>query len=182
MANRQTWLRLGVLAAALLLMVTFFLSVSPASAQSEGRIAGIVYSDNNANGVRDSGEDGVFDVRINYSASGWDVSFNTDANGAFSLDVNPATWTVKIIQVPAGYVMPTSSQEVVIAKVGDAVTNIEFALVPNTAATATPVPAGDVLPEAGAPVSGNILVVSLLGVMALGAVLVVVGNKRGQTS
>ena len=151
------------------LVVALLLSAAPAAAQSEGRIAGIAYADANGNGIRDEGEEGLKDVRINFASAGWDTSINTADDGAFSIDLNPATWTVKVIEVPSGYAMPDpDSVEVTIENPGDTVTNLEFGLQAE----------GTVLPESGSPVPGPAIVAGLVGLLLVGGVLVLFGQRR----
>ena len=162
MSRRSLILLAGVFAVALLLAL-------PAAAQSEGRIAGIAYADSNGNGIRDNGEEGLQDVRINFATSGWDVSINTETDGAFSIDLNPATWTVTVIEVPSGYAMPDpDSVEVTLENAGDTVTNLEFGLQAE----------GTVLPESGSPIPGPAIVAALVGLLLVGGGLIVFGQRR----
>jgi hypothetical protein len=148
--------------------------VAPAAAQSEGQIGGIVYIDKNANGIREEGEEGLGDVEVTFDSGGWSTTLNTANNGAFSLDANPATWTVSV-KAPAGYEAPKTSVQVSIENPGDAVTNVEFGLV------AVKVDEnGEVLPAGGAPISGTAVIGGLVGVMLIGIALVVVGQTRNK--
>ena len=166
-----------VLAAIMVMLVTTLVFGStPAAAQSEGRIAGIVYNDKNGNGIREEGEEGVFDTRINFQASGWDVSLNTEQDGSFSLDVNPATWTVTVIDVPDGYNEPDpASVDVTIENAGDSVTNLEFGLVPAGAEQ-------DVLPASGSPIPGPAIIAGLIAIMLIGAGLFIIGQRKASSA
>jgi hypothetical protein len=171
MSKRTLILLSGLLVTAL--AAIFVLSASPAAAQSEGRIAGIAYNDANGNGIREQGEDGLKDVRINFASAGWDTSINTEADGAFSIDLNPATWTVTVIEVPSGYAKPSpASVEVTIENPGDTVTNLEFGLRAE----------GAVLPESGSPIPGPAIVAGLVGLLLVGGALVLFGQRRGAQS
>ena len=156
-----------------ILAAVFVLGAAPAAAQSEGRIAGIAYYDANGNGIREEGEDGLKDVRINFASAGWDTSLNTDPDGSFSIDLNPATWTVTVIEVPSGYAKPNpASVEVTIENPGDTVTNLEFGLRAE----------GTVLPESGSPIPGPAIVAALVGLLLVGGALVLFGQRRGAQS
>jgi hypothetical protein len=158
------------------LVAALLLSAAPAAAQSEGRIAGIAYADLNGNGIREEGEAGLKDVRINFASAGWDTSLNTEADGAFSIDLNPATWTVTVIEVPSGYAKPApDSVEVTIENPGDTVTNLEFGLQAQSSD-------GTVLPESGSPIPGPAIVAGLVGLLLVGGALVLFGQRRGAQS
>ncbi len=147
--------------------------IAPAVAQSEGQIGGIVYEDKNGNGIREEGEEGIKNVEITFDSGGWSTTISTADNGAFSLAVNPATWTVTV-NPPAGYTTPRESVEVFIENPGDAVTNIEFGLV------RTRGEGGEVLPASGGAVSEGVIVGGLVGVLLVGIVLVVTGQVRSR--
>lgn len=157
------WL-LGVLA----LITALGMGIHVAAAQSEGRIAGIVYHDKNGNGIREEGEEGLADVQVKFDSGGWSTTITTAENGAFSIQLNPATWIVTVIP-PSGYTAPEPSTQAYIAFAGDAVTNIEFGLVRSTA-----------LPASGGMVSTPVIMVGLFGVLAVGVVLIVVGQRRSR--
>ena len=157
-------LLLGILA----LIAVLGMGVHVAAAQSEGRIAGIVYHDKNGNGTREEGEEGLADVQIKFDSGGWSTTITTAENGAFSIQLNPATWTVTVIP-PSGYTAPEPSTQAYIAFAGDAVTNIEFGLVRSTA-----------LPASGGVISTPVIIVGLLGVLAVGVVMIVVGQRRNR--
>jgi hypothetical protein len=166
--RRQIVIRLVITLAALVML---FAVVLPAAAQSEGRIAGIVYADTNANGIRDEGEPGIKDARVNFASGGWDTTINTADDGSFSIELNPGTWTVTIVELPAGYFEPeVASTEVVVAAAGDAVSNVEFAIVPE----------GTVLPASGGPVPGYIIIGGLIAMLIAGGALVLLGQRRSQ--
>jgi hypothetical protein len=158
-------------AVGLFTLIAILASTLPAVAQSEGQIGGIVYNDKNANGVREQGEEGIQDVEVTFESAGWNTTINSASNGAFSISLNPATWTVSV-KPPAGYKAPKSSQQVSIAKAGDAVTNVEFGLVA--------LKAGEVLPAGGAPISGTLIIGGLAGVLLLGLGLVAYGQYRSK--
>lgn len=158
--------------AAFIALVLLIGVVSPAAAQSEGQIGGIVYIDNNGNGIREEGEEGLNDVEVTFDSGGWETTLNTASNGAFSLAANPATWTVSVAP-PAGYTAPKSSVEVFIEKPGDAVTNVEFGLVPAEEG-------GEVLPAGGAPVSSLAFIGGLFGLLVVGMALVAYGQIRSK--
>jgi hypothetical protein len=166
--RRQIVIRLVITLAALVML---FAVVLPAAAQSEGRIAGIVFADTNANGIRDEDEPGIKDARVNFASEGWDTTINTADDGSFSIDLNPGTWTVTIVELPAGYFEPeVASTEVVVADAGDAVSNVEFAIVPE----------GTVLPASGGPVPGYIIIGGLVAMLIAGGALVLLGQRRSQ--
>jgi hypothetical protein len=173
--NKQTsrLVLLGMMTLALL--AVFALGVTPAAAQNEGQIAGIVFQDDNGNGIREEGEEGLQDVEVTFDSGGWNTTINTADNGAFSIDLNPATWDVSIL-VPAGYVASTeTSEQVVLANPGDTVTNLEFALKPDPTSAGGD---GEVLPASGAAISSEWLIGGLVGLLVIGIVLVVVGQRR----
>ena len=161
----------GILAGALVLTLAAVIAagIAPARAQSEGRIAGVVYADKNGNGIREEGEDGVIGATIKFTTSGWETQVDSKDGGAYGIDLNPATYTVTITVAPPGYTLPTTtSRDVSIANAGDAITNVDFGVIPE----------GTVLPASGGPVSGPVIIVALLGVIAVGAGLVVLGQRR----
>lgn len=160
----------------IILAAALALGAAPVAAQSEGRIAGIAYADLNGNGIREEGEAGLKDVRINFASAGWDTSLNTEADGAFSIDLNPATWTVTVIEVPSGYAKPDpATVEVTIENPGDTVTNLEFGLQSQGGE-------GTVLPESGSPIPGSAVVAGLVGLLLVGGALVLFGQRRGAQS
>lgn len=170
MVKRSIIMLVGVLALSLAALLA--VGAVPAAAQSEGRITGIVYADKNGNGIREEGEQGVKDARVNFATAGWDTTINSDDTGAFSIDLNPATYTVSIIEVPAGYFQPDKEDvtvEVTITSPGE-VQKVEFGLVPE----------GTVLPASGGVVSGALVIGGLAALVAVGAVLVVVGQRRSR--
>jgi hypothetical protein len=157
--------------AATVLLVGVLLA-APAVAQSEGQIGGIVYIDENGNGIRETGEEGIGDAEVTFDSGGWSTTINTGGNGAFSIALNPSTWTVTV-EPPTGYKAPKSSVEVVIKNAGDAVTNVEFGLVP--------LKDGEVLPAGGAPISSSVMIGGLVGVLVVGLALVGIGQYRSKT-
>ena len=164
---------LGTMALALLAVFAF--GVSPAAAQNEGQIGGIVFQDDNGNGIREEGEEGLQDIEVTFDSGGWNTTINTADNGAFSIDLNPATWNVSIL-VPAGYTASSeTSEEVVLANPGDTVTNLEFALKPDPTSAGGD---GEVLPASGAAISSEWLIGGLVGLLVIGVALVVVGQRR----
>lgn len=156
-----------------LLVLISLLVAGVAAAQSEGTIGGVVYEDANGNGIRDEGEVGIQDVEVTFSSSGWSTTINTDDKGIFSIRLNPATWTVTV-KVPAGYAAEETTKEVFLENPGDAVTNLEFPLVPADEE------GNPILPESGGLISGTAIIAALFGVMAFGVVLVVVGQRRSK--
>ncbi len=176
MARQKNRIGTRITAISVLLLTLMALAL-PAVAQSEGQIGGIVYIDKNANGIREEGEEGLGDVEVTFDSGGWSTTLNTANNGAFSLAANPATWAVSV-KAPAGYSAPKTSVQVSIENPGDAVTNVEFALVPvEESATGD---AGEVLPAGGAPISGTVVIGGLFGVLLIGIALVVVGQTRSK--
>lgn len=151
--------------------------IKPAAAQSEGQIGGIVYVDSNGNGIREEGEEGIKDVEVTFDSGGWNVTVSTADNGAFSIAANPATWKVSIL-VPDGYTAEKTSTEVFIENPGDAVTNIEFALVPQVEEAAKD--GEEVLPASGGVVSSGVIVAGLFGMMVLGLAMVFIGQRRSK--
>jgi hypothetical protein len=161
------------IAATVVLLGVLMLGAAPAAAQSEGQIGGIVYIDENGNGIRETGEEGLGDVEVTFDSADWNTTINTGDNGAFSIALNPATWTVTVAP-PTGYKAPKSSVEVVIRNAGEAVTNVEFGLVP--------LEDGEVLPAGGAPISSSVMIGGLVGVLVVGLALVVVGQYRSKSA
>ncbi len=176
MVNRQTTLRALLGAVILALLVALVGGVFPAAAQNEGQIGGIVYEDKNGNGIREEGEEGIGDVEVTFDSGGWSTTISTASNGAFSLAVNPATWTVSIT-VPDGYTASKTSTEVFIENPGDAVTNLEFALVPSASGDG-----GEVLPASGGVISSEVLIGGLIGLFVVGVALVIIGQRRSAGS
>lgn len=174
MVKRLSWILLvGVL---LTLAV-----VVPAAAQSEGQVGGIVYNDKNGNGIREEGEVGVGNVEVIFDSGGWNTAIATADNGAFSIALNPGTWTVTVT-APDEYDAPNNTATALIQNPGDAVTNLEFALVPKpgTAAAGTDEDGNplSVLPASGGIVSSEIMIGGLVGVMLIGVALVIIGQRQ----
>jgi hypothetical protein len=167
--SNTRWMKTFAAALVFALLAALTVGASRAFAQNEGTLGGIVYYDKNANGIREEGEEGIQDAEVKFDSGGWNTTINTPTNGAFSIALNPATWTVSV-KAPAGYTAPKSSTEVVIKNPGDAVTNIEFGLVKE----------GEVLPAGGAPVSATTLIAGLFAVMAVGLALVAFGQYRSR--
>ena len=161
-----------------LTLMLLSVGVAPVVAQNEGQIGGIVYKDRNGNGIREEGEPGLKSVEVSFESGDWSTTISTDDNGAFSIGVNPATWTVTVIP-PEGYTIDEPSREVFIEKAGDAVTNVEFGLVP---VTDTGDEEGDVLPESGGIISSRVVIGGLVGVLLVGIALVVIGQRRSKGS
>ncbi len=159
--------------------------VVPAAAQSEGQIGGIVYNDKNGNGIREEGEEGVGNVEVKFDSGGWDTSIATADNGAFSIALNPGTWTVTVT-APNDYDAPDNTATAFIGNPGDAVTNLEFALIPKagTAAAGTDEDGNPltVLPDSGGIVSSEIMIGGLAGVMLIGVALVIIGQRQKKSS
>lgn len=171
--KRRSVVWMGVLALAF--VFTFALGVLPVAAQESGTISGIAYSDNNGNGVRETGEDGVEGVQLTISSGSTSSNVTSAADGSFSASVVPGTWTVTVSSVPSGYYdVEDNSTEVTVGSAGDTVSNVEFAIVPSTTDAS-----GEVLPASGGFVSGPVLLGGLALLLVLGAVLVVAG-RRGQ--
>lgn len=162
----------------ILTTLLFTLNIGAAFAQSEGQIGGIVYVDKNGNGIREEGEEGLKDVEVTFDSGGWQTAVSTDDSGAFSIALNPATWVVTIT-VPSGYTAADTSTEVFLEKAGDAVTNLEFPLVPQAAEDEE---SGEVLPESGGIVSSTVIIGALVGVLILGVIMLAVGQRRSKTN
>ncbi|NDJ34213.1 MAG: hypothetical protein GYB64_06060 [Chloroflexi bacterium] len=166
------------------LLLSILLVAQPAAAQSEGTIAGIVYLDENGNGSRDEGEEGLLDIEVNFATSGWNTTINTDGAGAFTIDLNPATWTVSVLVPEEQYQATTdTSVEVLLEAPGDAVTDVAFGLTPVIAADGDGdgvEGGGEILPESGGPLPETTLIAGLVGLMAFGGVLVFVGQRRSR--
>jgi hypothetical protein len=145
--------------------------VSPALAQSEGRIEGVVYLDANGNGVRETGEQGLANVEVTFSSGGWSLQVTSGTDGTFGMDLNPATWVVTV-KAPTGYAALVSSKEVIIANPGDVIRDVEFALVEGVE--------GAVLPESGGRIPENVMIGGLFGILAIGTALVVIGQRRAR--
>ena len=167
--NRRIFF-LAVLVALTLALSVALGGVDLAAAQNEGQIGGIVYEDNNGNGIREEGEIGLKDVEVVLDSGGWSVTISTREDGSFSVAVNPATWVVTVIP-PSGYTIADPDREAYIEKAGDAVNNLEFGLVPVTGTD------GDVLPDSGSVVSFRVIIGGLIGVLVIGVILVVFGQR-----
>ncbi|MCC6904272.1 MAG: hypothetical protein IT326_03250 [Anaerolineae bacterium] len=151
-------------------------SVAPVFGQSEGTIGGVVFEDLNGNGLREEGENGLRDIEVKLASSGWNTTVSTAENGSFGVRLNPATWQVTVL-APTGFKVTTSeTQNAFIGQAGDAVTNLEFGLQRTVSAT------GEVLPASGGPVSTGVLIGGLVALIAVGAGLVVAGQRRGRQS
>lgn len=165
---RKPYLMLtGILVA--LLVALWGPGSTPVVAQSEGRIEGIVFLDVNSNGSRDAGEEGLANVEVVFASGGWSLQVTSGTDGTFGMDLNPATWVVTV-NPPDGYAAVVSSKEVVIQNPGDTILDVQFGLIEATE--------GEVLPESGGPIPEVALVGGLVGLLALGAVLVVIGQRR----
>src|SRR5262245_21640896 len=81
-----------------LILLWISLIAFPSLAQST--LKGYVFIDKNANGVRDTGEPGVKDVRVSDQA---EIAI-TDANGAYTLNTSSNLGNIFVIQ-PDGYVV-----------------------------------------------------------------------------
>lgn len=173
-----------ILAAGLIVAAIASLGVLVASAQSEGQIGGIVYEDANGNGVREEGERGLQDIEVQFSNEGFSTVINTTSTGAFSLAVNPATWDVEVINLPSGFDIDDEDREVIIENPGDAVTNLEFALVPVPEDADEDTEDATTLPESGGPISEGLFFALLGGLVVIGGGFVIFGQMRnkGQAS
>ena len=149
-------------------------AVLPVAAQDEGQVGGIVYNDKNGNGIREEGEQGIGGVSVELKAGDWSTTLTTAPDGTFSVALNPATWSVTVTP-PTGYTAPNPTQEAFIAAAGDVVSNLELGLVPDPTATDDKT---FILPESGAALSSEIVIGGLVGILALGIALVVVGQRR----
>lgn len=163
---------IGIVGITVALVALLAMGIAPVAAQSEGQIGGIVYEDKNGNGIREEGEEGLDDVEVQFDSGGWSTTLSTSDSGAFSLAANPATWTVTV-KPPTGYTSPRESVEVFIQNPGDAVTNIEFGLVPTTEG-------GEVLPASGGAISEGAMIGGLVGILVIGIALVIVGQVRSK--
>jgi hypothetical protein len=174
--TKRTSLSTLLVGSAVALLALLVAGVNPVAAQSEGQIGGIVYIDTNGNGIREEGEEGIQDVEVTFDSGGWSTTISTNDKGAFSLAVNPATWTISI-KVPEGYTAPTTSTEVFIEAAGDAVTNLEFGLVPQSEEEEA---GKEVLPASGGIVSSGVIVGGLIGMLAIGLTMVFIGQRRSK--
>lgn len=155
------------------LLAMLAVGVAPAAAQTtQGRIAGVVFSDKNDNGVREEAEVGVPNTKVRIVSTGFDTTVTTAADGSFSLDVDPANYTVTITSVPTGYFMPEGDDASTSVEIGSAgfVSNLEFRLVPQS----------DVLPASGGAVSGGVWIAGLAVLVVAGAAMVVIGQRRSR--
>jgi len=168
--------RIAIIAGLFAVMLTA--TALTVSAQSEGQIGEIVYEDANGNGIREEGERGLQDIEVEFSNEAFSTVINTTSTGAFSLAVNPATWQVEVINLPDGFAIDDEDREVVIENPGDAVTNLEFALVPVSDDTED----SDTLPESGGPISEGTLIAILVGMIAVGAAAVAAGQLRNRSN
>ena len=167
------------LAAVLILVAILIIGISPALAQSEGQISGVVYIDDNDSNSRDPGEDGVQFIEVTFTSSGWSTTISTNESGAYSIDLNPGEWEVEIL-VPDGYTADPSTKQVTIANPGDTVGNVDFGLVA-VVEDGDVLPGNeddDILPTSGGVVSSGVIVSGLIGMMILGMVAVIIGQRR----
>lgn len=167
MTNKSTR-TLSVLIMAAVLTAMIF-AVSPALAQGEGRIQGLVYNDKNNNGVQDTGELGVADVEVVFETGDWRLLITTGLDGTYGMFLNPATWTVSI-NPPEGWTAAVTSQDVLISTPGEEKNGVNFAIVE----------ADDVLPESGGPISESTLFILLITLAVIGVALIVYGQTRKQ--
>ncbi|MEM7530713.1 MAG: SdrD B-like domain-containing protein [Chloroflexota bacterium] len=100
-------------------------------------IGDFIWNDLDADGVQENDEDGVENVTLNLLDSNGNVvgSTTTDANGAYSFDVNPGVYQVEI-DIPAGYQLTFPDQG------GDDATDSDFNKTTNRTPL-TPVASGD---------------------------------------
>ncbi|MBA3534642.1 MAG: hypothetical protein H0T73_22210, partial [Ardenticatenales bacterium] len=100
-----------------------------------GMIAGVVFNDSNNNGSRDSGEQGIINVRVNLSQGS---QVTTVAGGNYTLtNILPGTYTLNVT-VPAGYIPTTPSSVSVTVVAGSSVPiNFGFRLAPTPTFTPT---------------------------------------------
>jgi hypothetical protein len=172
--NERTVLKEGdfVKKIRLLIVVTFVMAVallaaSATGAQDEGRIGGTVYLDENADGVRDTGEPGVEAVTIHIGNETYETSMTTAPDGRYSWRAaGGATWTVTVIP-PEGYEAIDPVREVFM-DIGGEVGDVDFGLVTE----------GTTLPTSGAPISPAIAAIGLVGLLVVGVALVVIGQRR----
>lgn len=184
--------RLGLLVT--LALVAALVTAVPALAQSTGNVSGIVYSDANGNGVREAGENGVQGVQLTISGA-TSQTVTTAADGSFSVDLAPGTYTVEVTLVPAGFFPIEDGSSQVTVNAGGSVSNIEFSIVPRPSAQAgtastqadtqattgqTAETAGEVLPASGGIVSGPVIVGGLALVLVLGIGLMILGQRRSR--
>jgi hypothetical protein len=167
--SHTRWMKSLAAALVFAMLVALTIGASRAFAQNEGTLGGIVYYDKNSNGVREEGEEGVQDAEITFNNGGWNTTINSQANGSFSIPLNPATYTVTI-KPPTGYKAAKTSVEAVIKNPGDAVTNIEFGVVKE----------GEVLPAGGAPIPASIMIAGLFALLAIGLGMVAFGQYRSR--
>lgn len=161
---------------ALILALGFALTATPAFAQAEGTISGLVYEDVNGNGVREAGEAGLLDIEVKFASGGWDTTINTAADGKYAINLNPATWSVTVLP-PAGWRATTSTTlDAFIGAPGDKVENLEFGIV----RVVTDEEGNEVLPASGGAISERFVILGLLSIMIVGGSFVVVGQRRNK--
>ncbi|MCA0352064.1 MAG: carboxypeptidase regulatory-like domain-containing protein [Chloroflexi bacterium] len=110
--------------------VTGIENIVPAPNQAQlgcyGTLAGSVYSDNNANGVRDPGEAGLATININLNTVG---TATTNANGDYNFNnVPPATYSLTVTP-KAGYACSNSCTNSVTVQ-SNTTTTVNLALIP----------------------------------------------------
>lgn len=159
--------KIRLLVVVTIVMALALLAASVAGAQDEGRIGGTVYLDENADGVRDTGEPGVEGVTIQIGNETYETSMTSAPDGRYSWRAaGGATWTVTVVP-PEGYEAIEPVREVFM-DIGGEEGNVDFGLVT----------AGTTLPESGAPIAPAVLVIGLAGLLVVGVVLVVVGQRQ----
>jgi hypothetical protein len=183
-------LALSALAAAVML--------SPVAADDQaGIIKGSVYADQNDNGGRDDGEPGWQGLEVQFANGDNTLSAITDDLGAFAMPVEAGLWRVSVLP-PEDYQLAQSSfQEVEIsAEAPEAV--LEFRLRPSEPKVVEQVlepveqvesgsellaesPAeAELLPESGAPLPVNVLLLGVFLALGLCGLMLVAAGRRAR--
>lgn len=102
------------------------------SVAGEGRISGVKFSDDNGNGVRDSGESGIagatiyLDANNNGAFDSGEVSTTTDSSGAYQFQVAAGTHTVRTVLSPGASLSVPSGSYTVAIQIAQTVTGRDF--------------------------------------------------------
>jgi predicted peptidase len=125
---------------------------------TNGRVAGLVFTDLNRNGQRDPGEPGRPGVLVYLERDGHLVSNSaSDADGAFAFDdLTPATWDVRVNVAPGYEVTTAGGAHVSVMVPPSSTADISFGMAlaptatPTATSTATPTPTATATPSATA--------------------------------